>query len=68
MRLGSLKGYFMVTIKIVGAAAAVVAVAVAGVVYWEFDDLVPIVGLGVNYVRFFECAKGHPDHGARRAG
>ena len=38
--------------------AAIVAVAVGGVVYWEWDDLVPIVGLGVNYVRFFDAPKG----------
>lgn len=48
----------MVTIKAVGAAAAVVVVVAAGVVYWEFDNLVPIVGLGVNYVRFFDAPKG----------
>jgi alcohol dehydrogenase (cytochrome c) len=47
----------MVALKAVGAAAIGV-VAVAGVVYWEFDNLVPIVGLGVNYVRFFDAPKG----------
>src|SRR6202012_1995848 len=51
------KGYFMVALKVV-AAAAIGAVVVAGVVYWEFDNLVPIVGLGVNYVRFFDAPKG----------
>ena len=48
----------MVALKAVGAAAAIGAVAVAGVIYWEFDDLVPIVGLGVNYVQFFDAPKG----------
>ena len=48
----------MVALKAVGAAAAIGAVAVAGVVYWEFDNLVPIVGRGVNYVRFLNAPKG----------
>jgi len=48
----------MVALKAVGAAAAIGAVAVAGVIYWEFDNLVPIVGLGVNHVRFFDAPKG----------
>ena len=47
----------MVALRVV-AAAAIGAVVVAGVVYWDFDNLVPIVGRGVNFVRFFDAPKG----------
>ena len=64
----SLKRIFMVALKVV-AAAAVSAVVVAGVVYWEFDNLIPIVGRGVNYVRFLDAPKGTliTEHGNAKA-
>jgi len=39
-------------------AAAVCAIAAAGFVYLKWDTLVPVVGLGVNYVRFLNAPKG----------
>jgi alcohol dehydrogenase (cytochrome c) len=39
-------------------AVAIGAIVAAGVVYEEFDNLVPVVGLGVNYLRFYNAPKG----------
>jgi alcohol dehydrogenase (cytochrome c) len=39
-------------------AVAIGAIVAAGVVYEEFDNLVPVVGLGVNYLRFYDAPKG----------
>ena len=38
--------------------AAVVALIVAGGVYWDFDNLVPTAALAVNYVRFLDAPRG----------
>ena len=39
-------------------AVAIGAIVAAAVVYEEFDNLVPVVGLGVNYLRFYDAPKG----------
>jgi alcohol dehydrogenase (cytochrome c) len=46
--------------KLKVAAAVVLAggAAAAAFAYWDFDNLVPVVGRGVNYVRFFNAPKG----------
>jgi len=36
----------MVALRAVFGAAAVGVIAVAGIVYWEWDELVPVAGLG----------------------
>jgi alcohol dehydrogenase (cytochrome c) len=38
--------------------AAVVAIAAAAFVYEDFDNLVPVAALGVNYFRFMDAPKG----------
>jgi len=40
------KEYLMVALRAVFGAAAVGVIAVAGIVYWEWDELVPVAGLG----------------------
>jgi alcohol dehydrogenase (cytochrome c) len=48
----------MLALRTVFGAAAIGPVAVAGLIYLEWDTLVPVVGRGVNYVRFFNAPKG----------
>src|SRR5262249_48030939 len=48
----------MLAHRTVFGAAAIGAVAVAGLIYLEWDTLVPVVGFGINYVRFFNPPKG----------
>ena len=37
---------------------AIVAVAAAAAVYWQFDNLVPPVAMAVNYVKYLNAPKG----------
>ena len=48
----------MSALRVALGAALIGAIAAAGVVYWEWDTLVPVAGLAVNYLRFFDAPKG----------
>src|SRR5215813_6243068 len=44
--------------KIGLAVIAIVGVAVAGVIYMNWNNFVPIAAMGINYVRYLNAPKG----------
>ena len=48
----------MSALRVALGAALIGVITAAGVVYWEWDTLVPVAGLAVNYLRFFDAPKG----------